>query len=405
MAKYDVILFGATGFTGNLILDYLLKKQQVKFAICGRSEAKLQKTLEGCSQKPDVFVLDVLSASEQEISDVVQKAKCVCTSVGPFVKFGEPLLKACASLGVDYVDTCGESTFFRTMIEKYDSTAKRNGARIVVHCGQDCVPWDLMVWKLWKLLGEELKGVKILSEMKISASGGTLSTALFNMQNKPPKSNLGFDPLYLVDGRKSECSTQVQLPKGAVFYEEVGQNGGPWIMGPVMANAVRRTNAILNMVPDLEYHEAMLDSSDVGMTTLTSIAMGSSIYMPFLTGFWQSLRVIPEAGSGPSQELMDQGFLTLTAYADTKTESRKCKAVMKFYTDPGYKDTARMCAEAALALVDLPKTQKAGGVYSPAAACGEALFHRLINTGTTWEVTAVSEDGSSESSADASPAC
>merc|ERR1712146_708938 len=107
------------------------------------------------------------------------------------------------------------------------------------------------------------------------------------MQNKPPKSELSFDPLYLVDGKKSETATQVKLPKSTQFYKEVNENGGPWIMGPVMANAVRRTNAILNMVPDLEYHEAMLASSDTGMTAIGKLAIGTSVYMPFMQGFWQ----------------------------------------------------------------------------------------------------------------------
>mmetsp|Transcript_14653 Transcript_14653/g.43806 ORF Transcript_14653/g.43806 Transcript_14653/m.43806 type:complete len:390 (-) Transcript_14653:23-1192(-) len=387
MAKYDVILFGATGFTGSLALEYLLAKESVNFAVCGRNKEKLEQQIAKAAKKPDVFVLDVLASSQSDIQEVVKQARCVCTTVGPFALYGEPLVQACAELGVDYVDTSGESTFFRSMIEKYDAAAKQSGARIVIHCGQDCIPWDLTVWKLWKLLGSELTGVKILSEMKISASGGTLTTALHNMQTKAPKSQLGFDPLYLVDGKKSECATQVQLPKGTQFYEEAGQKGGPWIMGPVMANAVRRSNAVLGMVPNLKYHEAVLASSDMGMGAMATVAMGTCIYMPFMLGFWQGLGVIPQAGTGPSQECMDQGFLTLTAYAETASKNPKCKAVMKFSTDPGYKDTARMAAEAALSLVDLPKAQKAGGVYSPAAACGEGLFERLLATGTTWEVT------------------
>eukprot|EP00414_Alexandrium_minutum_P003372 CAMPEP_0113819174 /NCGR_PEP_ID=MMETSP0328-20130328/608_1 /TAXON_ID=39455 /ORGANISM="Alexandrium minutum" /LENGTH=370 /DNA_ID=CAMNT_0000787109 /DNA_START=97 /DNA_END=1205 /DNA_ORIENTATION=- /assembly_acc=CAM_ASM_000350 len=370
MAQYDVILFGATGFTGSLALDYLLTKGDVNFAICGRNRQKLEGCIAGATKKPDIFVLDVVSSSQSEIQEVVRKAKCVCTTVGPFALYGEPLVQACAELGVDYVDTSGESTFFRAMIEKYDALAKQRGARVVVHCGQDCIPWDLTVWKLWKLLGSELTGVKILCEMKANASGGTLITALHNLQAKAPKSQLGFDPLYLVDGQKSDCSTQIELPKGSQFYQEAGQKGGPWIMGPVMANAVRRSNALLNMVPGLKYHEAMLASSDVGTSTMMTVAMGTCIYMPFMLGFWQGLGVIPQAGDGPSRESMDQGFLTLTAYADTAAKSPKCKAVMKFYTDPGYKDTARMAVEAALSLVALPKSQKAGGVYSPAAACG-----------------------------------
>ena len=158
-------------------------------------------------------------------------------------------------------------------------------------------------------------------------------------------------------------------------------------MGPVMANAVRRTNAVLKMVPDLKYHEAILESSELGMSSLQTFALGVSIYLPFTQSLWYKMGVLPEPGVGPSQEEMSKGFLTLTAFADTKGKSPKCKAVMKFYTDPGYKDTARMCAEAALALTDLPKTQRAGGVLSPAAACGEGLFERLLATGTTWEVT------------------
>ena len=177
MAQYDVVLFGATGFTGSLILKYLLSKGNVKLAICGRSKSKLESAIEGSPSKPDVFVLDVMAASQAELKEVVKKAKCVCTAVGPFVEYGEPLVQACAELGVDYVDTSGESTFMRKMIEKYDAVAKQNGSWIAIHCGQDCVPWDLAVWKLWKLLGSELTGVKILCEMKSAPSGGTMSTA------------------------------------------------------------------------------------------------------------------------------------------------------------------------------------------------------------------------------------
>lgn len=92
----------------------------------------------------DLLVLDVLSASSEEVLEVVKKTKCVCTSIGPFVECGEPLVSACASLGVDYCDTSGESTFMRQMIEKYDAVARSSGARLAIHCGQDCVPWDLM---------------------------------------------------------------------------------------------------------------------------------------------------------------------------------------------------------------------------------------------------------------------
>merc|ERR1711972_61215 len=103
----------------------------------------------------------------------------------------------------------------------------------------------------------------------------------------------------------------------------------------------------------------MLQSSDVGTTTMMNVAIGTSIYLPFLEGMWQALGAIPPPGQGPSKEEMDKGFLTLTAYASTASKSPKCKAVMKFMTDPGYKDTARMISEAALSLVDLPKSEKA----------------------------------------------
>merc|ERR1712178_545006 len=102
------------------------------------------------------------------------------------------------------------------------------------------------------------------------------------------------------------------LPKRSEPFAEMNEAGGPWVMGPVMANAVRRTNAMLNMVPDLEYYEAMLASSDTGMTALGNVAVGTSMYMPFMTGFWQMCGAIPQPGSGPSAEEMDKGFLTLT---------------------------------------------------------------------------------------------
>eukprot|EP00434_Breviolum_minutum_P015879 symbB.v1.2.013993.t1/scaffold1009.1/size144543/1 len=212
MAQFDVILFGATGFTGSLMLKYLAQKTGVKYALCGRNKSKLEQAIAEMSSKPEILVLDVVNASLNEVKEVVKKTKCVCTSIGPFVECGEPLVQACAELGVDYADTSGESTFMRQMIEKYDAIARQSGARIAIHCGQDCVPWDLMVWKLWKL-NADLVGVKILGEMKGVPSGGTLNTAMLNMRQKPSKGSLGFDPLYLADGKKSEFLTQVDLPK------------------------------------------------------------------------------------------------------------------------------------------------------------------------------------------------
>jgi len=111
------------------------------------------------------------------------------------------------------------------------------------------------------------------------------------------------------------------------------------------------------------------------------------VYLPFLKGFWEAIGVIPAAGAGPTREQMDEGFLTLTGYASNAEGKTTTTAVMKFNTDAGYKDTARMCAEAAFSLVALPKLLQAGGVYSPAAACAEGLLERLLATGTTLEVT------------------
>ena len=325
-AVYDVVLFGVTGFTGKLALEHLLTKHYpISWACCARNEAKAQALVKsiangcGVAETPPIEVADLVcttTAQEATLRAVVKKARVVITTAGPFEKYGQTLVKLCAEEGVSYADITGESDFFRSMIAQHDATARRTGATIVIHCGNDCIPWDLTVFEMHELArrrGGELVEVSTYTEYPpgTGASGGTLTTAVYQLGKKRSGAAKGdFDPLLRTpSGSKSTYATKVTSPKRDVWVPEFNTKGGPWIMSPVMANCVRRSNALLQYSPSFAYSEAQLRNAtllqwckDTGYQAL----VGAAIYMPFVFQ-----RFLPQPGEGPSREVMDNGWLTV----------------------------------------------------------------------------------------------
>ena len=265
---YDIILFGVTGFTGKLAAEYLLGKQKqssgaIKWAVCARNETKAREVLQDLvsdsndsdSQPPalpDILVADLLcqSPSEEEtLKQVVAKTKVVVTCAGPFERYGMKLVKYCAELGVSYADVTGETDFVRTCIRDFDKVAQESGATIVNHCGNDCIPQDLTVFEMNQFARAkdcELVSVRTFVEMPESASfsGGTVATATFQLnKDRSNKANgPAFDPLLTTtEGTKSTFTTVNKSPKKTEEVPELDCNAGPWIMGPVMVNCVRRS--------------------------------------------------------------------------------------------------------------------------------------------------------------------
>jgi short subunit dehydrogenase-like uncharacterized protein len=257
--KYDVVLFGVTGFTGKLTVEYLLKNyDNVPWAACARNQQRaeivLKEIADSCSKPtspPPLLTADlVCETPEQEeiLRQIVRQTRVVLTCAGPFEKYGTTLVKLCAQEGVCYADITGETDFFRSMITQYDKVARESGAIILCHCGNDCIPQDLTVFEMHQYAMKhqaELKQVTTYVEYPETTqmSGGTAATAAYQLgKNRNEPKQPGFDPLLQAqDGSKSEYSTKNISPKTDVYEPEFDCKVGPWIMAPVMVNCVRRS--------------------------------------------------------------------------------------------------------------------------------------------------------------------
>jgi len=401
--KFDVVIFGATGFTGRLAALYITKQygSKVTWAIAGRSQSKLDAIKAECQGLPEVIVAD--SSDDVALGNMVSQTKVVCTFAGPFSRYGSRLVAACVAAGVDYCDITGETDWVREMIAKHDDAARKSGARIVHLTGHDSLPWDIMTFMLNKKLREgnpavELKRVEYWDHIKSQPSGGTLETAMGIMFGGDGKKRadevkaLGFDPL-LKQETAAGASDFKTSAKNVPFLEGANPKKGHamtrtmFFMAGVNANAVKRSNAINGYGKQVTYCEGQsFKSKCSAYKYLAGLSFfGVGLYIPPIRWLLRKF-VLPKPGEGPSEEFMKSGFLNITGVA-TGTDDRTVKATIRFPVDPGYLDTARMCVEAGLTLaLDSSKMHnKTGGVRTPACVQGEAVLERLIATGTSFE--------------------
>ena len=392
MRDYQLIIYGATGFTGGLAAEYVLREygSKIRWAVAGRSESKLAALKLKLNDVPGVVIAD--GGDEEALLKLAEATDAVATCAGPFSRYGTGLVKACAKAGTHYADITGETDWARQMICDYDDVARASGAKIVHFCGHDSVPWDLCTLMLHKKLkekGDSLKEVDFYDEIKGQASGGTLETAMGILlgQDKKKASTLKFDPLLKTQsGEKSASKTKTQNVNAVELFSDnkYGFSArSTFVMAGVNANVVKRSNALLNY-GDITYSEGTGHQSSVGavFSFLGLATFGAALFIPPIRYVLRST-VLPKPGEGPSQEDMLQGYLRVTGVAKGyKGNTVACK--MSFKVDAGYMDTARMVTEAALTLsldnIDLP-----GGSYTPASCQGEHLLKRLCDTGSTFE--------------------
>ncbi|GMH91209.1 hypothetical protein TrST_g1736 [Triparma strigata] len=394
--KYDLVLYGATGFTGTLAVKYLTAQygKSINWAIAGRSKAKLEKLSAEFGGDCDIIVSD--SMDEKGLTAMIKKTKVVASAAGPFARYGTLLVSLCAKMGCDYCDITGETNWVREMIALYDDVARETKARIVHHCGHDSVPWDLSAYLLANKLSEENNGENVkkfdfYDDIKSAPSGGTLETAFAIMFGKEKaykfteQKKLGYDALLKTpSGAKSahtmksrnvdllSLSSHPSLPHRSFFF-----------MAPVNANAVKRSNA-LNGYGNLTYTEGQ--SFPNIFSTIWYIlgyaVYGICIYLPPLRYLMRKF-ILPKPGQGPSEEYMDSGYLHVLGVAKGE-KGTIVKSTMSFNVDPGYKDTARMLIESALSL-SLEDVDCKVGVYTPGACQKEVLLERLLKTGTEFK--------------------
>ena len=388
-AEFDVVVFGATGFTGQLVAEYLNKQygknSGVTWAMAGRSADKLAEVRDLIGAPSDTPLIVADSSDAASLDDMARRAKCVLTSVGPYSLYGEPVVKACVDAGADYVDLCGEVLFMREMIAKYQTAATQSGARLVFSCGFDSIPFDLGVQYLQeeavKSFGQPMSRVRgRMRSMQGTLSGGTAASGAATMaavQNDASLMAPLMDPFSLADGFQGPAQ-----PAGNQVQEDeaLGIWVAPFMMAVINTKNIHRSNALMGHAygEDFVYDEMMVGGSgEAGKAAAEAAA--SNQFMPEGEA--------PKPGEGPSKKEQEEGYYDLMVHGTSSDGNTLCVTVTGD-KDPGYGSTSKMIAESAICLVkDLPEV--ASGFYTPAPALGATLRNRLIaSAGLTFTVDA-----------------
>ena len=393
---YDIIIWGASGFTGRLAVDYIYKNQNnsnLTWAVAGRNESKIKEILDG----KNVPILIADSHDKESLVDLVKKTKVILTTVGPYARYGSELVEACAENGTHYCDLTGEVHWMRHMITKYQNTAKESGAKIVHTCGFDSIPSDIGVYFLQKnmreLYGVNAKQIKYRTRgFSGGASGGTVDSLMSMMEQAKKDSSILkiiANPYALNDKEKGLDGPDKMSP---YFDEDFDAWVGPFIMAGINTRVVRRTNELLNNIygNDFEYNEGSITGKGpkglIGATTSGMVTGGMAGMAAFSPTRSILKSFLPKPGEGPSEETMENGFFEIELLGIHPTDRDKDMRVwIHGDKDPGYKSTAKMISESAMALAQ-DDLDVGGGFWTPASAMGDTLINRLPNAGVTFKV-------------------
>lgn len=389
--EFDVIVYGATGFTGRLVAEYLYKTYgangDVRWAMAGRDEEKL-KTIRNEIGAPYTLPVIVANANESGALDTLaHRTRVMITTVGPYQRYGEGLLAACAKAGTDYVDLCGEPNWMAAMIAKYEKTAKESGARIVFSCGFDSIPFDCGVWYLQQeaktRFGQPLRDVRgRVRKMKGTFSGGTMASMLATFEaikRDPSLAARMTDPFLLSPERLAP------QPNGEAVTEDadISSWAAPFVMASINTKNVHRSNALAKYPygRDFTYSEMMATGGGAKGRQRAKAAQSTSNMQRALLGFPPTRFLLtqfalPKPGEGPDKEARETGMYDVL-FVGTAADGRSLRAGVYGDKDPGYGSTSKMLSEAALVLNDTSRQTTPGGIWTPAAAMGDALIARL----------------------------
>jgi short subunit dehydrogenase-like uncharacterized protein len=380
--EFDIIVYGATGYTGRLVAEYLVTRPEApKWAMAGRSLAKLEEVRDLVGAPADTPLIVADAADPASLDAMCKRTKVVLTTVGPYQLYGNELVAACVANGTDYTDLCGEPAWMRTQIDAHDAAAKLTGARICFSAGFDSIPFDLGVFALQQHCtdhyGSPAPRVKgRVRAMEGKFSGGTAASLKATMAaaaKDPAVIGYLVNPFSLAGGFEGPPQPPANQPE---YDESLGSWATNFIMAPINTKNVHRTNALLGHPygTDFVYDEMMLTGpGDAGQQAAEFVAKTPMIGTPN----------DPKPGEGPTKEERDNGFydvLFVAEYPGGKT----AKLSVKGDRDPGYGSTSKMIAETAIALA---KFDGEGGVTTPAAALGGKLIRRLeAHAGLTFAV-------------------
>lgn len=366
---FDILVFGATGFTGRLICEYLNEtygsNAEFRWGMAARNQAKLEQLRDELGIDASVALVVADSEDKASIDKMAGSTRVLLSAAGPYQQYGSTVVDSCARLGTDYVDLNGEPLWMKDMIAAHDDGARESGARIVFSCGFDSLPSDLGVHLLEQVasakFGAPLPRVKCrVKAMRGTASGGTVASFTATMASVKANPALFADlanPFVLTEGFVGP-----EQPAGneMLFEEDLNNWSGPFIMATINTKNVHRSNQLLGHAygADLVYDEMIL----LGETK------------PEAAGGDMSLDMTLKPGEGPSKEEREAGFYDILYVGSNEAGD---SATVQVYgdRDPGYGSTSKMIAEAAVCLSHTPKAH--GGCFTAAAVMGDALRQRL----------------------------
>lgn len=411
--KFEVVVFGATSFVGKLLCEYLaeLNNENLHWAMAARSPEKLQALAKELSSKPGSSPIPTIIADVNDphsLMELCQQAQLVVSTVGPYSLHGEPLIKACVENGTDYCDLSGEVQWMRRMIDRYQARAEASGARIVHCCGFDSIPSDLGVLFIQEAsrerFGQYCGSVAMrVKTMKGGFSGGTVASMIEStkeiLKDAEARRQLG-NPYLLCP---SNHGFTVQQPQIGVDYDEDCKSWqAPFVMATINTRVVHRSNALAGAPYGMDfcYSEAMLcGDGSKGKSAARRMNFGLKVFaaaVAFAPTRWLLQRfVLPKPGEGPSPEQQRAGHFDLRFIGRT-SDGLSLVTIVTGDRDPGYGSTAKMLGQAALCLArDIPKSQVAGGFWTPASALGKPLIARLQGAaGLTFELVGDSPQAS-----------
>lgn len=403
---YDVIVWGATGYTGRLVAEYLVRSGpgDLRLALGGRDRGKLEAVRsELAKAHPTAAELPLELADSHDsasLDALAAKTTVVCTTVGPYSKYGAELVAACVRQGTDYCDLCGEVDFIRRMIDEHHEAARERGCRIVSCCGFDSIPSDIGTLMMQQAMRER-HGVPA-TEVKLAVlatkggfSGGTVASMVHLTEVMKRDSSvraLVADP-YGLDPSDSPRGPDRPDALGVHFDEDFGWTG-PFVMAGINTRVVRRSHALLGHPDgrDFRYQEVMsFRPGPRGFLKAAALAGGLVGFLAAMSiGPTRALlvgKVLPKPGEGPSPEQREAGFFEMRVVARGKVDGKTVmlRGRIAGDKDPGYGDTARMLGESALCLA-LDPLESAGGVITPRVAMGVPLLERLRRAGLVFSV-------------------
>ena len=384
---FDLVVHGATGFTGRLVVEYLLRRYPagsgLRWAMGGRNAAKLAAVRDELGAPADTPLVVTDTGNPASLQALMEQTRLVLTTVGPYQLYGNELVAACASAGVDYVDLCGEPAWMRQMIDAHEAAARASGARIVFSCGFDSIPFDLGVFMLQREMqarfGQPAQRVRgRVRKMKGTFSGGTAASLKATMAAaaaQPGVLDLLRNPFSLTPGFEGPRQPSGSKP---MVDQVLGLWVAPFVMAAINTRNVHRSNFLLGHAygADFVYDEMMVTGAgEKGEALANAVAADKSL----------GADDGPKPGEGPSREERESGFYDVL-FIGTDTAGHSLRVGVKGDRDPGYGSTSKMITEAAVCLLqDAPDTP--GGIWTTAPAMGNALIARLkANAGLSFTV-------------------